>query len=820
MKRIIQSIFIIAACALIAAPARGEESENTWPRKITRGEAEIIIYQPQIESLSALQMEARSAISVKNEEYTSPVFGAVWFDCNISTDRDDRTVRLLDLKVSAAKFPDVEEEKIRKLTDFLEKEIPAWDLVLSLDQLLADLEMSEFALGLSEGLNNDAPEIIFRTTPSILIMVDGDPIFQEIEKTNYERVVNSPFFIVKDVKKEKYYINGGGNWYVSDNAADWKHAESVPKKLEEIAEQALDTGEDGYAAGEGMQDADPDADQVVPQIVLRTSPAELLQSDGEPEFVPVEGTSILYMDNTADDILMNIETQEYFILVSGRWYKSGSLEKGPWSFVEPDQVPAVFADIPEESDVASVRSSVSGTRESKEAVLENQIPQTAEIDRREATLQVEYDGKPKFEQVGQTDMKYAVNTNKSVLLINKRYYCCENAVWFESDSPTGPWAVSTVVPDQVQEIPPESPVYNVKYVYIYDSTPEVVYVGYTPGYVHSYVYRGCVYYGTGWYYRPWYGVHYYPRPVTYGFNVSWNPYTGWGFSYSMSYGWMTIGWGAPYYGWWGPAGYRHGYHYGYHRGYHRGYRAGYYAGANASRPRPTPYSSGRVASNNVYRNNTRGVRSTGNTYYDPKTGNRIASSGPSQRPSTQPANRANNVYTDRDGNVYRRDGDNWNRVDNSTSRPSTGQQPATRPSTGQQPEARPSTRPSTGQQPEARPSTRPSTGQQPEARPSTRESNTRPSTGQQPAARPSTGQQPTRPPGNYDRSRPSSPNQSLDRSYENRSRGTQRSQDYNQNRNSYQRSAPAPSRAAPSRSAPSRSAPSRSAPSQPAPRRR
>ena len=155
-------------------------------------------------------------------------------------------------------------------------------------------------------------------------------------------------------------------------------------------------------------------------------------------------------------------------------------------------------------------------------------------------------------------MQYALNTDKSVLLIDYRYYCCDNAIWFESEKPTGPWVVSTSVPDEVQEIPPESPVYNVKYVYIYDSTPSVVYVGYTPGYVHSYAYGGCVYYGTGYWYRPWYGYHYYPRPVTYGYSVRWNPYTGWGFSFGVSYGWMTFGWRPPYYGWWGPAAIRRG----------------------------------------------------------------------------------------------------------------------------------------------------------------------------------------------------------------------------------------------------------------------
>ncbi|MBK7113783.1 MAG: hypothetical protein IPH60_15240 [Flavobacteriales bacterium] len=42
----------------------------------------------------------------------------------------------------------------------------------------------------------------------------------------------------------------------------------------------------------------------------------------------------------------------------------------------------------------------------------------------------------------------------------------------------------------------------------YDYTPTTVYVGYTPGYLGSYVQNGVVIYGTGYYYRPWPGCWY------------------------------------------------------------------------------------------------------------------------------------------------------------------------------------------------------------------------------------------------------------------------------------------------------------------------
>ncbi len=763
---------IIGILAFTFSQVAAEETSN-WPKKIEKNGATIIIYTPQVESLTANTLESRAAVSVTNEEYPSPVFGAMWFNCQIQTDRDDRTVVLLNMKVSAAKFPDIDEADVLKLSEFLESEVPNWEMELSLDELLAELEMEEVNAELAENLNNTPPEIIFATTPTMLIMVDGDPHFEQIEKTNYERVINTPYFVVKDTKHDKYYINGAGKWYVSDNFDTWEATTKVPNKLESIAKEALKDEEAEKAEEASGEDEGVVKDEdVIPAIVLRTSAAELLQSDGEPEYEPIEGTSILYMSNTADDILMNIETQEYYILVAGRWYSSKSITDGPWAFVNPENIPAGFSSIPADSDMGSVRSSVAGTQEAKEALLENQIPQTAEVDRTEAKLEVSYDGQPKFEKVGETNMKYAVNTDKSVLQIDNLYYCCDNAIWFESDSPKGPWVVSTEVPESVQEIPPESPVYNVKYVYIYDSTPEVVYVGYTPGYVHSYSYMGCVYYGTGYYYQPWYGAYYYPRPVTYGYSVHWNPYIGWGFSFGVSYGWMTYGWGSPYRGWWGPTGYRHGYHYGYRHGYHNGYRAGYRAGYHAGRRagynRPSPYSNRPMHTNNAYKNRSQGVRKTGNQQYNARTGDRVASTGRS-RPAAQPANGPNNMYTDPQGNVFQKSGNDWNRVDNGG-----GSSREARPSTGN------TARPSTGN------TARPSTG-----------NTTRPSTGQQPS-------QSNRASNSY--TRPGSTGTSnATRDYNSRSQGQARSQQYQQSRPQYQSRPSQPSRSAsPSRSMGSR----------------
>jgi hypothetical protein len=630
--------------------------DQGWPKKIENEKGKIIIYQPQIESFTGERLEARAAVSVTTTEITTPVFGAMWFDCKVSTDKDERTVNLVDLTISAAKFPEsTSESNVDKLIAFLEKEIPTYDIHISLDRLLASLDLDESGSTVAPDYNNTAPEIIYSTKPAVLVYIDGDPIMKDSDVKGLQYVVNTPFFIAKDTEIEEYYIKGGEHWFSSlDPKSGWTHIENPPKDVAKLAEKNMPV--DDSPDDDAKEAADEEQSDVIPDIYVRTNPAELLQSDGDAEYLPIEETTLLYMNNTDSDIIMDIRTQEYFVLISGRWYKSSDLTSNDWTFINPDALPEEFEKIPSESDLAFIKASVAGTQEAKEAVLENDIPQTAEVNRADANLEVTYDGDPRYDYVEGTQMKYAVNTDKSVLLIDKKYYCCDNAIWFVSNSASDPWEVCVDVPDEVQDIPPESPVYNVKYVYVYDYTPTVVYVGYTPGYVYSYSYMGCVYYGTGYYYNPWYGHYYYPRPVTYGFGVHYNPYSGWGFSMTASRGWFSVSVHSG--GYWGPAGYRHGYNRGYYNGYRHGYNHGAAAGYRAG------YNQGQrnTASNNVYKNRANGVARTGGQTYNPKTGQQLArdkrpANTASQRP--QKANAANNVYTDKSGNVYRKDGSNW-----------------------------------------------------------------------------------------------------------------------------------------------------------------
>ncbi len=645
-----------ALAALLAAgtatTAVAQDGDNPWPIQIDDPRATIIVYQPQPESFDNNIVTARAALSVTEASKTEPVFGVMWISARLETDRDTRTARILEIDVTAVRFPESTAEQEQTLAQIIETEIPQWDLEISLDRLSASLALLDEQRATSDQLKTDPPVIMVVTHPAVLVTIDGDPIIEDIDNTDMKTVVNTAFAIIYDPGTKRYYLYAADSaWYDSPEVLDgWETTKAVPDKVSGLIPP--DTTE---AAADSTRPADAE----IPAIIVATVPTELIVTEGAPQFASVDGTDLLYLSNSQSDVLMDIDSQQYYIVLSGRWYRAGSLN-GPWAFVAADSLPATFQDIPADSEQGPLRWYIAGTDEAKDAVMDSQIPQTAAVKRSEAKLDVEYDGDPQFKPIEDTDMEYAVNTQTSVILAEGKYYAVDDAVWFVAGSPTGPWVLADSVPDVIYTMPPSAPVYNVKYVYIYQTTPEVVYVGYYPGYTGSYVYYSTVVYGTGWYYQPWYGTVYYPRPVTWGFSVRYNPWYGWSYGFGWTNGWFMFGmgmhWGwrrCCYGGWWGRGGYRAGYRHGYYHGRRAGFRAGYRAGYRAgNRPRTRQ---------NVYHNNRNRARTT---QARPATANR--------RPSSA-VGRPNNVYADRNGNVKRRNNNgSWDSRGSGGWQPNTG----------------------------------------------------------------------------------------------------------------------------------------------------
>ena len=668
---------------LLLLPAAPGLFAADWPREIDSPQGTITIYQPQIDSYKGNSMSARSAISVTPHGGSEPVFGAVWLECRVNTDRPTRTVRLEDVKVRQIKFPEGKDEETGAIAATLEEEIPRLDLTFSLDELLEGLDTAQKEQESANELDVTPPRIVVRDHPAVLVLIDGEPVFIDVEGTGLRRVANTPFFLVQDNGTGQLFLKGGDLWYhAADIAGPWQTTGTPPAEAVALSEKTASEAQ----AGEDTKGASvPASTGRIPEIVVSTVPAELIASDGPLRMSPVNGTGLLYAANTASKLFLVIASQEYYILISGRWYAAKRLD-GTWSYVASDRLPADFANIPPGSERDDVLANVAGTVPAKEAVLDAQIPQTAEVDRMQATSSAEYDGAPQFERIENTEMAYAVNASSPIIEVRGRYYNCDRGVWFEGATPTGPWGVCVAVPPVIYTIPPRSSVYYVRYVRVYSYTPSVVYVGYTSGYTGCYVYGGSVVYGTGYAYRPWFRHYYYPRPWTWGFGVHYDPWTGWSLGYSGGWwrprGWIAYNnWGIVRAGWWGPVGYRPIYRAAagpvYREGFHPVYRPLLPERGGRGPAYGSTRSTGPVRTSTVYDRWSTGVTRPAagdrpRPAMDMQRGANPASrqpqgtDRPAMRRTPRNSGRPNDVYATPEGNIMRQTPRGWQQRDRNT----------------------------------------------------------------------------------------------------------------------------------------------------------
>ena len=572
-------------------------TDNGWPRKFAVGGSSFAVYQPQMEQWEGNQWLGRAAFSVANGSAGQPSYGVLWFEARTEIDKAKRLVSFSDIRVTRVSFP-AAPEKAALLQSALQSHAQQRGEAIALDRLLAEMAANDAARPTTAyEVKNEAPKVFFSTKPAILVLIDGPPVFRQVEGTDVERVINARVLILKDRRTHNFYLRLMDGWLEADDLmASWQPAATTPKDLKKALELAVASKQVDLLNG-------PAASTDIPDIYVSTEPAELLQTDGDPQVASIPNTSLVYVTNTENDIFVHTTTQAHYILLAGRWFSAQSM-RGPWTYVAPDKLPADFAQIPATHEKANVLVSVAGTPQAKEALIANSIPQTETVSRT-TTMNVSYDGAPQFKPIENTTLQYAVNTSTPVIVVNSNsYYAVYNGVWFVATSAAGPWAVAATVPTIIYSIPVSSPLHYVTYVKIYGSTPEVVYVGYTPGYYGTVVTSSnVVVYGTGWYYPPYVGAYWYGAPYTYGYGVvfNWGVASGWGYAYANSHYYASgtrAAWANAYTG-------------------NVGY-ANAYAGTTAN---GTRYAARGFTNTNVYTGTT--VKGGGAVAYNPNTG-RIA----------------------------------------------------------------------------------------------------------------------------------------------------------------------------------------------------
>jgi hypothetical protein len=770
-------------------------STEDWPRQITQGGNRLSYYQPQVDSWADYrQLEGRLAVVLAPAGGES-ITGMITLQAETDTDMEERTVVIHDIRVTSALFPSLDDATQQKMRSIAEDLFPKEAVPISLDRMLAAAE-DQAAPGKGLALKSVAPRIFVSTERAILLLVDGEPVRAPVPQASLEIIVNANWDLFFDSVGQRFYLWQAPLWLQAPTLnGSWALATTLPPDMAKLPDE--------WAEAKKSIPLSVPPDARASRVFFSSSAAELIVFDGEPKWATIQGTNLAYATNTESDFFIDNTTSRLYYLTSGRWF-TALQRTGPWSFAS-DRLPADFARIPADSPAARVLSNVPGTDEAREAVMMAQIPTLAVVNKVDAAaaVKVSYQGEPQFKPIETTRLSYAVNTDSKVIKVGDLYYLCFQGVWFMSRSANGPWETATTVPASIYQIPPSSPVYNVTYVRIYESTPQTVTCGYTSGYMGTFVLGlavgATIAYGTGYRYPPY--VYYPPRPYpvpyyvgyprTYGVAVHYNYYSGGYYAQRSVYGpygtASRSAWYNPSTGFYGraatvqtPAG-------GATVGQAYNPWTGTYA---ATRQGSNAYgqwgSSVAVRGNQwvqtAHRSNANGTIAGGRTSQGGAVVGGVGRGGS----GFVGRDKDNNLYAGKDGNVYKKDSSgNWQKYGNGGW--SGINPPATPYGSSQAPKQRAAAQP--------RPTTQPVTAQ---ARPSgvnasasPRPAQTRPPAGMPSAATPSAGalpskSAPTRMPGqarlNTSQQPAASPIAQLNRDAATRQRGAQQAQQYQINR--------------------------------------
>ena len=500
--------------------------DKGWPRTIELEKVSITFHQPQIfrwDGFRELGSWVATEITPKAQDRPS-IIGAVKFKAKTETDLESRSVLIFDKEIQEVKFDDVNAELAQKIENRF-KALQLSPEVISLDRMLPMVDESVFDMQ-GVATNTEPPTMYYSDNPnSILVIFDGKPIWAPTDVKKLQFAVNTNWPVFKYEKDESFYLLNKKMWLKAERYnAPLRPTKTLPKEFKKLV------GKEGWEDLEGIV---PPVETPAsgPRVFLSTTPAELLLLQGPPKFRAIEGADGLKaVFNTESDLFYHSSGDQYYFLISGRWFRSASLD-GPWTFATTD-LPEAFSKIPEEGDWGHVLSSVPGTTQAQEAAIQAMIPTTAQLSRETKAPEVKYDGEPKFTPIEETGMSYASNSQYDVVHYDDKYYLCYQGAWFVSAYPTYGWGVCTVVPPPIYTIPPTYPVHHVSYVHCYGYTSSYVTYGYTSGYVGIHLSFGVPMYGTGYYYSPYYYYPsygypmYYGYPYSYGFRATYNPYTG------------------------------------------------------------------------------------------------------------------------------------------------------------------------------------------------------------------------------------------------------------------------------------------------------
>jgi hypothetical protein len=198
------------------------------------------------------------------------------------------------------------------------------------------------------------PDVFYSEKPAEVILFDGQPSFVDIEGTRLQYAQNTSSYVFFYKPTARYYYLTAGRWFSARSLkSSWSFA--TPELPEDFANIPPDSPVGDVLAsvpGTGQaKDAVLLAQVPTTMIVNPTAAAAQAKVtySGDPQFKPIEGTTLSYAINTPDKVIKVGDL--YYLCLQGVWFRSTKPD-GPWETAP--SVPQVIYTIPPSSPVYNV----------------------------------------------------------------------------------------------------------------------------------------------------------------------------------------------------------------------------------------------------------------------------------------------------------------------------------------------------------------------------------------------------------------------------------------------------------------------------------
>ena len=245
------------------------------------------------------------------------------------------------------------------------------------------------------------------------------PVLKPTSDSRFQRVINTRALILQGGIEQNYFIHVYDGWLKSGFLeGPWSKSDFQPIGMDSLAQQIAKSGAVDMLDGGAKANPKPTLANGVPAIYVTQIPAELIVFRGQPDFVPVSGTQLLWAANTTSDVFIDTSNSQYYTLISGRWFRSAALT-GQWTFVAANALPADFARIPPMSLAGAVLPTVAGTPQAQAAVIADSIPQAATVPLKNGPrFTPNFDGVPQYAPIPGTALSYVINSSEPVIQVD------------------------------------------------------------------------------------------------------------------------------------------------------------------------------------------------------------------------------------------------------------------------------------------------------------------------------------------------------------------------------------------------------------------